>query len=239
MMELLSNSFLVFPSLSKSHNSPPKIPQKTLHKTSLNSSITKRTLNLSLITLFLSASLPINASFPIANAEEQLFSNELENYTDFDQGFTLLRPISYIKVDKAGATVLFEEVNKGSNNVGVVVNSVRISSLRDFGTPQFVADKLIQAEKRKESTKAAEVVGVAERPGLGGLPVYEFEYVVDSTRGGMKRVFSAVFVSEKKLYILNITHSDKPDSPLDNGTRTMLEQVVHSFDAAPLTRNST
>lgn len=52
-------------------------------------------------------------------------------------------------MDKAGATVLFEEVNKGVNNVGVVVNPVRLTSLRDFGTPQFVADKLIQAERRK------------------------------------------------------------------------------------------
>lgn len=52
-------------------------------------------------------------------------------------------------MDKAGATVLFEEENKGANNVGIVVNPVRITSLTDFGTPQFVADKLIKAEKRK------------------------------------------------------------------------------------------
>lgn len=160
---------------------------------------------------------------------------ELERYTDSNEGFTLLRPSSYIKVDKAGATVLFEEVNKGANNVGVVVNPVRLTSLKDFGTPQFVADKLIQAEKRKESTKDAQVVGVSERPGLGGLPVYEFEYVVDSTRGGMKRIFTAAFVSGKKLYLLNISHTDKPDSPLDNHTRTILERVLHSFEAAPLT----
>ncbi|KAL9248144.1 hypothetical protein vseg_021500 [Gypsophila vaccaria] len=243
-MELLSihlslpNSLLVLTSLThKKSLIFSKFSQKTLHKTSLNSPITnRRTLNLSLITLFLSISHPFNPPFSIA---EQLISNELESYTDFEQGFTLLRPLSYIKVEKAGATVLFEEVNKGVNNVGVVVNPVRIASLTDFGTPQFVADKLILAEKRKESTKAAEVVGVTQRTGLGGLPVYEFEYVVDSTRGGMKRVFSAAFVSEKKLYILNITHSDKPESPLDDHTRMMLEQVLHSFDAAPLTRNST
>lgn len=53
------------------------------------------------------------------------------------------------KVDKAGATVLFEDANKKANNVGVVVAPTRISSLAEFGTPQFVVDKLIQAEKRK------------------------------------------------------------------------------------------
>ena len=54
-----------------------------------------------------------------------------------------------LKVEKAGATALFEEENKKANNVGVVVNPVRLRSLKDFGTPQFVAEKLIQAEKRK------------------------------------------------------------------------------------------
>ncbi|KAL6228053.1 hypothetical protein ACLB2K_002007 [Fragaria x ananassa] len=82
-----------------------------------------------------------------------------------------------------------------------------------------------------ESTKDAEVIGVAERSGKDGLQVYEFEYKVDSTRGGMKRIFSAVFVASKKLYLLNITHSDRPESPLSPYTRLMLEQALHSFDA--------
>jgi len=51
-------------------------------------------------------------------------------------------------VDKVGATVLFEEPTKGSNNVGVVVSPVRLANIGEFGSPQFVADKLIQAEKR-------------------------------------------------------------------------------------------
>ncbi|XP_022148982.1 psbP domain-containing protein 2, chloroplastic isoform X4 [Momordica charantia] len=189
--------------------------------------LTRRTLNLSVISLLLYGFSP--------NICAAVFADdlELERYTDSKEGFTLLRPSSWVKVEKAGATVLFEEANKGSNNVGVVVNPVRLTSLGEFGTPQFVADKLIQAEKRKESTKDAAVVGVAERSGDGGQQVYEFEYTIDSTRGGMKRVFSAAFVSSKKLYILNISHSDKPDSPLDSHRRMMLEQVLHSFDAAP------
>ncbi|KAG5401650.1 hypothetical protein IGI04_016257 [Brassica rapa subsp. trilocularis] len=141
--------------------------------------------------------------------------------------------MSCSKVEKAGANVLFEEPDKRSNNIGVVVSPVRINSLQDFGSPQFVADKLINAEKRKESTKEAEVVSVGERSGQG--QVYEFEYKIDSTRGGIKRVFSAAFVSSKKLYLLNVVHSDNPENPLDYSTRLLLEQVLHSFDALPLT----
>ncbi|GKU88979.1 hypothetical protein SLEP1_g3183 [Rubroshorea leprosula] len=189
----------------------------------------KRKLNFSFLALILNGVFPNNSK---AMSDQEL---KLETYTDSKEGFTLLRPSSYIMVDKAGATVLFQEAKNGSNNVGVVVNPVRLTSLGEFGTPQFVAEKLIQAEKRKESTKGAEVIGVAERAGNGGLQVYEFEYKVDSTRGGMKRIFSAAFVASKKLYLLNIAHSDKTESPLDAHTRMMLEQVLHSFDAAPVT----
>ncbi|CAL9068735.1 psbP domain-containing protein 2, chloroplastic-like [Musa acuminata AAA Group] len=156
-------------------------------------------------------------------------SPSLEPYIDPAQGFTLLRPSSWIQVEKAGATALFEE-RKGSNSIGVVVNPVRLASLKDFGTPEFVADKLIRAERKKESTKDAELIRVDERLGHSGLPIYEFEYQVDSTRGGMKRIFSAAFVMSRKLYLLNITYSDRPENPLDNSTRLVLEQVLHSFD---------
>nr|GMD49591.1 psbP domain-containing protein 2, chloroplastic [Ipomoea batatas]GMD53613.1 psbP domain-containing protein 2, chloroplastic [Ipomoea batatas] len=142
----------------------------------------------------------------------------------------LSRRLLAISVDKAGATVLFEDASKGSNNVGVVVSPVKITSLTQFGTPQFVAEKLIQAERRKESTVGAELVAVSERSGKGGIEVYEFEYKVDSSRGGMKRVFSAAFVLSKKLYLLNITHSDGLANPLDPDRRKVLEEVLHSFD---------
>lgn len=132
----------------------------------------------------------------------------MERYTDQEQGFTLLKPASWPKVEKAGATALFQQEGKGSNNIGVVVNPVRLNSLAEFGTPQFVADRLLQAEKKKESTKSAEVISVGERSGHGGLTVYEIEYTLDSTRGGMKRIFSGAFVASRKLYLLNIAYSD-------------------------------
>ncbi|KAF3439274.1 hypothetical protein FNV43_RR17550 [Rhamnella rubrinervis] len=217
---LFSNS-LPKASLYKRRNEPKKEALPLL-------CLSKRELSLSALALFLHG---FFTNFSCAISAEEL---ELERYTDSNEGFTLLMPSSWIKIDKAGATVLFEEENKGSNNVGVVVSPVRLKTLGEFGTPQFVADKLIQAERRKESTKEAEVIGVAERVGQGGLQVYEFEYKVDSTRGGMKRIFSAAFVASKKLYLLNISHTDKPESPLDTHTRLILEQVLHSFDSAPV-----
>lgn len=65
--------------------------------------------------------------------------------------------------------------------------------------------------------------------------MYEFEYKVDSTRGGLKRVFAAAFVTSKMLYILNISHSDGLEKPLDMDRRMILEKVLHSFDAVSST----
>ncbi|KAL2347204.1 hypothetical protein Fmac_001204 [Flemingia macrophylla] len=217
-----STSSRTFVSILFPKSTSPTCIHKDMH---LSPSLSKRNLTL-LLTTFLSVPLP--------NVRHALLAQELDlqRYTDSKEGFTLLTPSSWTKVDKAGATVLFQEANMGSNNIGVVVNPVRLASLEEFGTPQFVADKLLQAERRKESTKEAELITVAERPGEGGLRIYEFEYKVDSTRGGMKRIFSAAFVASKKLYLLNIVHSDKPESPLDQDKRMILEQVLHSFDAA-------
>ncbi|XP_073014111.1 psbP domain-containing protein 2, chloroplastic-like [Typha latifolia] len=190
--------------------------------------ITRRAISSLLLFPFL---IPSPAATAAAAAGASLsLEVDLERYTDQSEGFTLLKPASWRKVEKAGATALFEEEGKGINNIGIVVSPVRLSSLRDFGTPEFVADKLIQAERRKESTKDANVLGVAERWCQNGFPVYEIEYRVDSSRGGMKRIFSAAFVASNKLYLLNIAHSDPPDDPLDNQTRGILEQVLHSFD---------
>ncbi|KAL9262150.1 PsbP domain-containing protein [Drosera capensis] len=219
------------------HVSIPICTQSTIELIQSHFSITKRSrrrsLNLSIVGLVLTSL----GSAPRSDAVvgEEVGDDELRRYTDLEQGFTLLVPSSYVKVDKAGANALFEEVNKGANNVGVVVTPVRITSLKEFGSPEFVADKLIQAEKRKESTQDIELIAAGERPGETKSPVYEFEYKIDSTRGGLKRIFSAAFVSSKKLYLLNIAHADKPESPLDRHTQSILEQVMHSFGRASST----
>ncbi|XLT06293.1 hypothetical protein HN51_045042 [Arachis hypogaea] len=74
---------------------------------------------------------------------------ELQRYTDPKESFILLIPSSWTKVDKAGATALFQDASMGSNNIGVVVNPVRLANLGGFGSPEFVADKHLQAERRK------------------------------------------------------------------------------------------
>lgn len=83
----------------------------------------------------------------------------------------------------------------------------------------------------QESTKSAELIETRERLDHGDVLVYEIEYMLDSTRGGMKRILSAAFVSSKRLYLLNIAYSDSQDNPLNGNTKMILEQILHSFHA--------
>eukprot|EP00246_Nothoceros_aenigmaticus_P002311 TRINITY_DN13156_c0_g1_i1.p1 TRINITY_DN13156_c0_g1~~TRINITY_DN13156_c0_g1_i1.p1 ORF type:complete len:255 (+),score=43.21 TRINITY_DN13156_c0_g1_i1:66-830(+) len=161
-----------------------------------------------------------------ADGEVEPFS--LERYDDDKEGFTVLRPAAWNKVGKAGATLLFEDPMIKSNTVGVVVNPVRIASLKDFGTPEEVAERLIRAEKKKPSTNDAKLVRVSERD-ANGRPLYEVEYNLDSSRG-QKRVISAVTIAFRKLYILNVSYSDSPSKPISQDVADSLERIVGSFN---------
>ncbi|KAL0343230.1 UNVERIFIED_CONTAM: PsbP domain-containing protein 2, chloroplastic [Sesamum angustifolium] len=197
--------------------------------------VDRRIFNLSIVGLLLSIDEPFTKFlfFSKALASQVL---ELDRYTDSKEGFTLLVPSSWIKfvADKLIQAERRKVCIFGSFancDCSAVCVSLWVWGLHCVGTELIV----VKFQNAQESTKEAEVISVSERAGHAGLQVYEFEYKVDSTRGGLKRVFSAAFVTSKKLYLLNITHSDGLENPLDMERRMILEQVLHSFDAVPST----
>ncbi|OAE34224.1 hypothetical protein AXG93_1099s1030 [Marchantia polymorpha subsp. ruderalis] len=153
----------------------------------------------------------------------------LEVFSDAKDGFTMLRPAVWKKVDKPGATVFFEDPEIRGNNIGVTVNPVRIASLKAFGTVDDVTEKLIQAERDKPSTKDMQVIRVQEKQLLKDTPLYTLEYTLDTSRGS-KRVLTAVTVSGYKLYILSIVYVDGAKSPAPVDVDDALHKVLNSFE---------
>eukprot|EP00245_Coleochaete_scutata_P012041 TRINITY_DN4581_c1_g1_i1.p1 TRINITY_DN4581_c1_g1~~TRINITY_DN4581_c1_g1_i1.p1 ORF type:complete len:286 (+),score=53.84 TRINITY_DN4581_c1_g1_i1:73-858(+) len=153
---------------------------------------------------------------------------ELSQYSDLKDGFAFLVPSGWQKVDKSGATVLFEDPNKKSSTVGIVVLPVRISSLKDFGGIDVVAERLVEVEKKKQSTQEAKILQLDERDVREGVPLYAIDYTVDSTRG-IKRFLTAVTIAQKKLYILNIAFKDSPAEPATEEFLTSMQRVRDSF----------
>ncbi|KAK9822385.1 hypothetical protein WJX81_006815 [Elliptochloris bilobata] len=137
------------------------------------------------------------ACTPAAQAEAA--DGALVEYVNVKEGYRLLRPTAWEQTSKAGADVLF--LGDGTE-VGITVSPIRIKSLEQFGTPQFVGDKLLGAERAKESTKSVELLGASERRGAHQVLIYDLDYFVSTTRGE-KRVLSTVAVDRNRLYIVN------------------------------------
>lgn len=65
------------------------------------------------------------------------------------QGYRLVLPQGWRKVDKAGADALFEDPARTSTSLGVVVNPVRVKDIASFGSLEDVGQKLLEAERKK------------------------------------------------------------------------------------------
>lgn len=71
-------------------------------------------------------------------------------YTSAKSGYSLLVPSAWEEKGKAGADVLFEDVERRSTNVGITVSPIRrVASLAEFGSLEEVGEKLLQAERNK------------------------------------------------------------------------------------------
>lgn len=128
-----------------------------------------------------------------------------QKFTDYEnkqQGYHIQRPEAWSQIGKAGADVLFEDVQRKSSKLGVTVSPIRVDSLEAFGDLDNVAARLLAAEKAKESTTGVELLRQATRKGQSGVTIYDFEYELDSTRG-RKRILNTVAISRRQLYIVN------------------------------------
>ncbi|CAI7927264.1 unnamed protein product [Closterium sp. NIES-54] len=86
-------------------------------------------------------------------AEDSL-AEGLRPYEDEARRFSIMVPAAWEQRDKAGATALFASPERRGDTLGVVVNPVRVRSLRDFGDIDLVATRLLDAERRKTAIDA-------------------------------------------------------------------------------------
>ncbi|KAF6253045.1 PsbP-domain-containing protein [Scenedesmus sp. NREL 46B-D3] len=158
---------------------------------------------------------------------------ELQAYVNAQQLYKLSVPAGWDRKDKAGADVLFEDPARRSTSVGVTVSPVRVASIEQFGGLEAVGKRLLDAERKKESTLDAQLLSYSSRTGDGGALLYDYEYSLDSTRG-LKRILNTVTITGSKLYILNANFKCDKDAgcgPEQGGTVALLRQVAASFDA--------
>ena len=145
--------------------------------------------------------------------------------------FRFERPAAWVAVDKAGATVLFQDKPGSSyNTLGVTVAPVKVASLTEFGSPQTVADKLVRAELEKDGTLSADVLSVRERRASSGAPLYEVEYDTEHATRGRKRVLNAVCIDKGVLYIFALQHKLAAEPDAQPAVAAIAPRLLASFD---------
>ncbi|GAX74401.1 hypothetical protein CEUSTIGMA_g1849.t1 [Chlamydomonas eustigma] len=186
-----------------------------------------------------------SSSSPTQSAPE--VSTPFKPYINSAQGYRVSVPMSWEKIEKAGADVLFEDPDRRSTSLGVTVNPVRVSDITKFGSLEVVGEKLLEAERKKESTMSVSLISQSSRqssgPATTGLDIklessnkvaeksyvdqsgggalfYEYQYDLDSTRG-RKIIFNTVTIFRSNLYILNAAFKCDKDDASCNGSRAM------------------
>ncbi|MEW5304151.1 MAG: hypothetical protein WDW36_006783 [Sanguina aurantia] len=175
-----------------------------------------------------------------AATQETAFTatQETQQYRSSAHPYTFSVPSVWERVKKDGADVLYEDPSQRSTSLGVTVNNVRVASILDFGTLEAVGEKLLTAEKNKDSTMSIELVSSSSRTNDIGATLYDYEYEIDSTRG-RKRILNTVTIFGSKLFILNAAakcskEEDGGCSTLEAAGPTLLDlrAAAKSFDVS-------
>ena len=84
------------------------------------------------------------------------------------------------------------------------------------------------AHALQESTRDLEMVHQSQRRGQSGTTMYDFDYIIDSTRGA-KRVLSTVAISRQRLFIVN--GNIKCRTPLCDEVGDVLASIKQSMSS--------
>lgn len=131
------------------------------------------------------------------------------------------------KLVKTHLTEVFLKSSKIKGlSVGVTVDPVKISSVREFATPQGLAERVVSVEKSKEGVFEANVISASESqtPVTQSVPAYVIEYNIDSSRGQNHYLVKTTVINSR-LYVF--TAQAKEDS--FPSLAKSLAEVVESF----------
>lgn len=139
--------------------------------------------------------------------------------------YSVKLPSSWSEPSNKPLKTHLDEVNFANNagsNIGITVDPVRISSLKQFGTPAEVAARVVTAEVNRDG-----VFEVTLETDPMELPdgSYVLQYLSQGKRGN-KRNLVKIFIADQKLYVL--TAQVKQDA-YDQDTEKTIQAIVESF----------
>ena len=129
-------------------------------------------------------------------------------------------------VQTHAAEVFLKSTKVKGLSVGVTVDPVKISNIREFATPQGLAERVVQVEKSKEGVFEANVISASESqvPVSQSTPAYEIEYNIDSSRGKNHYLVKTTVI-QSRLYVFTAQCKEEAFPLLKKD----LSEIVDSF----------
>jgi PsbP len=167
------------------------------------------------------------AGQPLATyASSEVYTRETNQFT-----YTFSPPIGFPGPSQKPLKTHLDEVNFASTDIseyqfGITVDPVRIASLKEFGTPEEVAAKVVLAEVNRDGvlsvTLMEDPVAIVEAD--TGALFYLLNYVSSGKRGD-KRFIARFVIANQKLFALTAQCKDENYDDL----RSSMLRAVNSF----------
>ncbi|KAL7494871.1 hypothetical protein ACHAWT_003484 [Skeletonema menzelii] len=172
------------------------------------------------------------ALFPImtvstpALASNEAFVRTPSPNDKFKFSYTVTPPPAFEPGNKPLKTHL-DEINFSIPDVrgytlGVTVDPVRISSIKDFGTPEEVAARVVTAEVNRDGVFE---VTLAKDPVEDSAGCYDIEYISDGKRG-KKRFATRIYIKDGFLYVLTV---QSKEAEFDEAREKEVQACIKSF----------
>jgi len=148
---------------------------------------------------------PNSASSIVVTSEPYIRTPSLKDKFQF--GYTVTPPPTFVSSNKPLKTHL-DEINFSPPDVrgytlGITVDPVRISSIREFGSPEEVAARVVTAEVNRDGVFEVTLAKDPREDASGGVGCYDIEYISDGKRG-KKRYVTRIYIKDGFLYVLTV-----------------------------------
>ncbi len=157
-------------------------------------------------------------------------NNKKDGMYTFQYSSDLVSSPKLVKTHKE--ELYYKSKNIKGFNAGLTIDPVKIKSLKEFGTFDELANKLLSIEKAKEGMFDAAIISASESLDSSNTPypVYDIEYKVDSSRG-KKHYYVKATIVDNRLYVFTVQANE--DSLDDINFKNTAISIKDSFMVSP------
>ena len=173
---------------------------------------------------------PNSASSIVATSSGQPYIRTPSLKDKFQFGYTVTPPPTFVSSNKPLKTHL-DEINFSpppdvrGYTLGITVDPVRISSIREFGTPEEVAARVVTAEVNRDGVFEVTLTKDPREDTSIGVGCYDIEYISNGKRG-KKRYVTRIYIKDGFLYVLTV---QSKEDEFDTAREAEVIECVKSF----------